>query len=446
MFPTLVTAGETGTPRAAWARPVFRHAYPTLRNRAAPGGHHLEHLNEKGLIIFAGKGGVGKTTCSAALALQFAAQGRKTLLVTVDPAMRLEDSLGVPLDSRETLVVENLWASMLDPEEIIRDKLKDYAEGERVMDHPLFRYVSNYLPGLNELMAIGKLNELRHDAEYDTVVVDTAPTGHALSFLSAPRAIQEIMSEKSLLRWAMRGYTFWLKVNKASRGISRFFGSRPDEAPRSSSHSEAARKSRGDTGPTAPDEAEGEEDEDDDQKEWRSTEDIDIEAVFQKLAREAEEIQAMLTDSERTALNIVTLPEKLPVEETVDLYDRAVKDLGITLGIIVVNKVQPDTLGPLHERFAGFLQDNDTQRQLAKTLEELGHPGALLEAMCQATQFSDRRLKMNLAHIDELTRRLPEAQQVLIPLFKEDIAGLDALNRFRAAMYRSTAETVPGVP
>jgi uncharacterized protein (TIGR02186 family) len=135
----------------------------------------LKRLDGKSLIIFAGKGGVGKTTCSAAIALHYAQAGRRTLLVTVDPAMRLEDSLGVPLDSRETLIRPNLWASMLDPEEIIRDKLAQYADGARIMEHPMFRYVTNYLPGLNELMAIGKLNELRRESDYDVVVVVRGP-------------------------------------------------------------------------------------------------------------------------------------------------------------------------------------------------------------------------------------------------------------------------------
>ena len=186
----------------------------------------LAHLDDKHLLIFAGKGGVGKTTCAAAAALHFAGMGRKTLLVTVDPAKRLEDSLGVPLGSAEKQVQPNLFASMLDPEEIIRGKLEQYAEGAKVMEHPLFKYVTNYLPGLNELMAIGRLNEIRHERAYDVIVIDTAPTGHALSFLSAPKAIQELMSERSLIRWALRGYTVWQKLQKAGRGFGRLLRAR----------------------------------------------------------------------------------------------------------------------------------------------------------------------------------------------------------------------------
>lgn len=400
----------------------------------------MDRLDGKSLIIFAGKGGVGKTTCSAAVALYYAKQGHKTLLVTVDPAMRLEDSLGVPLTSHESLVVPNLWASMLDPEEIIRDKLAEYPDGEQVMEHPLFRYVSNYLPGLNELMAIGKLNELRHDADYDIVVVDTAPTGHALSFLSAPRAMQEIMSEKSVLRWAMRGYSLWMKVNKASRGLSRFFGPRQETRARTGDAigdgDMEADIERDPEGPAQKSE----------RSSTRTGETVDIEAVFQQLAQEALEIQTMLTDQQRTALNIVTLPEKLPVEETIDLYEQAVTEIGIPLGYVIVNKVQPDALGDLEAPFRQLVDDEDTREALMQQLEAGGYPKNLLPAMTEATEFSDLRLQMNLLHIEDLVRRLPKAEHLLIPLFKQDVAGLEALDRFQRIMSRMTAENVPSVP
>jgi TRC40/GET3/ArsA family transport-energizing ATPase len=383
----------------------------------------MKRLAGKSLVIFAGKGGVGKTTCSAAMAMQFAKEGRRTLLVTVDPAMRLEDSLGVPLGGRETLVRPNLWASMLDPEVIIREKLAQYAEGARIMEHPMFRYVTNYLPGLNELMAIGKLNELRRESDYDVVVVDTAPTGHALAFLSAPRALNELMSERSLLRWAMRGYTLWLKFNKASRGIGRLFGSGKEKEGRKEATEEEGKERLSD------------------QLEAAKAEEVDIEAVFRALQAEAAAIEALLTDPKRTAINIVTLPEKLPVEETVDLYAHAVDGLGIHLGYVIVNKVQPDALGPAHDEFLRLLGDKKTRAGLTRALQDAGYPADLLEALCLATEFNDLRLRMNLNHIAALREHLPRAVLVLMPLFKEDVAGLEALERFRDMMYRLIVET-----
>src|ERR1041385_4015926 len=86
-------------------------------------GLRVQDLAERRLIIVAGKGGVGKTTCSSAIALHLAKLGRKTLLVTVDPAKRLEDSLGVPVGFKETPIQPNLAAMMLDPEAVIREHL-----------------------------------------------------------------------------------------------------------------------------------------------------------------------------------------------------------------------------------------------------------------------------------------------------------------------------------
>ncbi|MBW3581902.1 MAG: ArsA family ATPase [Euryarchaeota archaeon] len=369
----------------------------------------LEDLGTKQLLIFAGKGGVGKTTCSAAAALHFAGQGKRTLLVTVDPAKRLEDSLGVEIKGI-TEIQENLHAQMLDPEEIIRERLQQYAEGEAVMDHPLFRYVTNYLPGLNELMAIGRLNEIRKELDYDIIVIDTAPTGHALSFLSAPKAIQELMSEKSLIRWVLRGYKVWQRFNKARRGIGSMFQKKEEiEADKRDAAAEA--------------------------------EDVDLEQVFERLATEAKGIQEMLTDPDRTALNIVALPEKLPVEETIDLYEHAVKEIGIHIGYVFINKVQPDALGPDQAEFHRLMQDEETRTRLAEVLKEHRYPATLVDAITTATAFSEIRRAMNLSHIGDLEIRLPHVQKRLLPLFREDIQGLDRLAIFKEAMFGKVQTT-----
>lgn len=403
----------------------------------------LDHLDDKHLLIFAGKGGVGKTTCAAATAMHHAARGRKTLLVTVDPAKRLEDSLGVPLGSTERQVRPNLYASMLDPEEIIRERLSAYAEGARVMEHPLFKYVTNYLPGLNELMAIGRLNEIRHEQAYDVIVIDTAPTGHALSFLSAPKAIQELMSERSLLRWALRGYAVWQKVQKASRGFGRLFGGKKENgdaragdaaeksetgaATASGSPSDSTTTASGSPKPSMSDAA-------------RDMDDVDLEDVFKRLAAEAREIQTMLTDPARTALNIVTLPEKLPVEETIDLHGHAVREIGIHVGAIIVNKMQPDALGADEEAFFRFRDDEATRIAFGEQLTAAGYPASLATALVQATEFSDVRRGMNVRYLRELGQRLPEVPLVEMPLFKEDVEGLTKLAAFQAVLYRTESE------
>ncbi len=370
-------------------------------------GPSVQELAAKRLVIVAGKGGVGKTTCSSGIALHLAKQGRKTLLVTVDPAKRLEDSLGVPVGHKETPVQPNLKAMMLDPEKVIREHLARELPNVKVAEHPMFRYVTNYLPGLNELMAIGKLNDLRREGKFDAIVVDTAPTGHALSFLSAPKAIQELMSEKSLLKWAIRGYGVWQKVQATARGATNLFKKKADqeEAPP----------------------------------------DIDFERIFADIEAEAQKIRDFLTDPEHSALVLVTLPEKLPVEETADLHEVVTKDLGMSVAGIVVNKMQPDALAGVQKEFDAVAGDKAARKAFAQAAAKAtGHPAALVEALVAAAEFSEVRRAMNLGNLAELEQRLPGIPLAVVPLFKEDVQGLKRLGEFRAALFDPGNQRLPG--
>ena len=349
-------------------------------------------LLQKRLLIVVGKGGVGKTTCSAALALLAAKAGRKTLLVTVDPAKRLEDSLGVPVGFTETAIQPNLTAMMLDPEVVIREHLQREVPQAAVTEHPLFRYVTSYMPGLNELMAIGKLNDFRRANKYELIVVDTAPTGHALSFLSAPKAIAELMGERSLLKWAVRGYMVLQKLSAAARNVGNVFKRKDDKQ--------------------------------------EPLPDIDFERIFQGIQDEAERIQAFLSDPKDAALVVVTLPEKLPVEETVDLHDVLRDKLHMRVQTIVINKVQP----AVHADPVAFqaLLDDDKFLETA-----LGYDAQLVRGLVDAARFHVVRRAMNLRHIDELHRRLPDLPCLTVGLMEEDVQGLRSLQQFGAALQAS---------
>jgi arsenite/tail-anchored protein-transporting ATPase len=358
----------------------------------------VDTLASRRLIIVAGKGGVGKTTCSSAIALRLAKQGRKTLLVTVDPAKRLEDSLGVPVGFKETPIQPNLAAMMLDPEAVIREHLAREIPEAKVAEHPMFRYVTNYLPGLNELMAIGKLNDLRRAGVYDAIVVDTAPTGHALSFLSAPKAIQELMSEKSLLKWAIRGYAVWQKLQGAARGAQNLF---------------KKKEQREDAPP-----------------------DIDFERIFADIEAEAQRIRTFLTDAEISALVLVTLPEKLPVEETADLHAVVTKDLGMTVHSIVVNKMQPDALGPVRNEFDALVGESAGRSKFVATAAKATKQSPeLVESLLAAAEFSEIRREMNLAHLADLEVKLPAIPLTVVPLFKQDVQGLKRLAEFSGVLF-----------
>jgi TRC40/GET3/ArsA family transport-energizing ATPase len=356
----------------------------------------LSGLEAKRLVIVAGKGGVGKTTTSAAIALELARQGRKTLLVTVDPAKRLEDSLGVPVGAEATPVQPRLWAMMLDPSATIAAHFAERMPEAKVTDHPLFKTVTSHLPGLNELMAIGKLNDLRKANAYDVIVVDTAPTGHALSFLSAPAAIREVLADKSLVSWAIKGYAVYQKLAGAARRLSGLLSRDKKEAPP----------------------------------------DIDFERLFEDMDAEAERIQTFLRDPEHSALVLVTLPEKLPVEETCDLH-QAVGDLGMTVHAVVVNKVQPPFAGDA-ARLDRLATDAAAVKGFAaKAAHATGDDAAFIAALVEAAEFGRIRRAMNLDWIAELAKRLPDLPRVELPLFREDVQGLKRLATFRAALFEA---------
>lgn len=350
-------------------------------------------LGGRRLVIVAGKGGVGKTTCSAAIALELAASGRKTLLVTVDPAKRLEDSLGVPVGAAATPVQPRLWAMMLDPEAVIREHMAQRVPQAKVVDHPLFKQVARAMPGLNEMMAIGKLNDLRRAGEWDAIVVDTAPTGHALSFLGAPKLVEEVLREGSLVRWAVRGYAVWQKLSGTARTVQNLFSS----------------------------------------DKQRAVPAIDFERVFADMEAEAKRIRAFLSDPEQAALVLVTIPEKLPVEETADLH-ASVTALGMRVHTVVVNKVQPDPLGETGHLLASWRLP-ERQAFVQKTAAATGAPTDLVQGLLDAAAFNAARRAMNLGYIDELQQRLPHLPLVVVPLMVQDVQGLKRLAGLRKELF-----------
>ena len=370
----------------------------------------MQALAGKRLVIVVGKGGVGKTTTAAAVALETARRGRRTLLVTIDPAKRLADSLGVPVGASETEVAPHLWAMMLDPAAVIREHLEERVPQAKVTEHPLVRHVTSAMPGLNELMAIGKLNDLRREERFDVIVVDTAPTGHALSFLSAPRTIRELLSERSLIGWAVKAYAIYQKLQGAARTVGNVL-------------------SRGPRKPAPPD--------------------IDFERLFREMEAEAQRIQAFLTDPEHSALLAVAIPEKLPVEETIELT-AAVRELGMRLHAVVVNKVQPDSLGRHHARLDELVTTARSRRAFVRSAAKAtGDAESFHEGLVAAAEFSRIRRMMNLEWVGRLRAALPGVPLVLLPLFREDVEGLRKLDGYRAALFegeKGGGEADPATP
>jgi len=172
-------------------------------------------LSGKRVVICAGAGGVGKTTVSAAVALGLAVRGRRVALVTIDPARRLAEALGLDaLDNRPQPVdlprlqgsgVESrgeLFAMMLDSkrtfDEVIELLAPDPRTKEQILSNPIYGHISTAVAGSQEYTAIAKLFEIEHEQEYDVIVLDTPPSRHAIDFLEAPDRLTAFLEGRAL--------------------------------------------------------------------------------------------------------------------------------------------------------------------------------------------------------------------------------------------------------
>jgi anion-transporting ArsA/GET3 family ATPase len=162
-------------------------------------------VSEREIIVCCGSGGVGKTTTAAAIAVEGARHGRRSCVVTIDPARRLADALGLRSLTNTPRQVDGdwpgeLWALMLDTKGTFDDLVVRYArdpqQARGILDNRLYRNLSDALSGTQEYMAMEKLYELHEEGGFDLVVVDTPPTRSALDFLSAPRRLTRFLDNR----------------------------------------------------------------------------------------------------------------------------------------------------------------------------------------------------------------------------------------------------------
>jgi anion-transporting ArsA/GET3 family ATPase len=165
------------------------------------------------IVVCVGTGGVGKTTLAASFALEGARAGRRTAVLTIDPARRLADALGVAALGNEPTEIPRerlaalgvppegrLLAMMLDMKRTFDDLVTRFADSEesrrRILDNRIYQHVSDALAGSAEYSAMEKVYELSEREDLDLVVVDTPPSQHALDFLDAPRRLLEFLDSR----------------------------------------------------------------------------------------------------------------------------------------------------------------------------------------------------------------------------------------------------------
>jgi len=152
------------------------------------------------IIVYLGTGGVGKTSVAAATALAEARAGRKSLVLTIDPALRLRTTLHLKDDVLEQIVPLDppakgeLWAALLNVRATLDDAVRLYGKSstaDRILKHPIYATIADSLVGMQELMAVERIDQLARRG-FEHIVVDTAPSRHALEFLDKPMFFSDL--------------------------------------------------------------------------------------------------------------------------------------------------------------------------------------------------------------------------------------------------------------
>lgn len=349
-----------------------------------------EAVSGKRVVICAGAGGVGKTTVSAAIALGLAASGRRVALVTIDPARRLAEALGLdslgnrpqPVDGARfggcgLEVRGELFAMMLDAkrtfDELIDLLAPNASTREQILANPIYGHLSTAVAGSQEYTAIAKLFEIEHSGEYEVIVLDTPPSRHAIDFLQAPDRLIGFLEGRALA-------AFLRPTGRAARAAGVMFT--------------ALRRLTG-VGLLE-----------------------DLTSFFQLLAelldgfrRRAADVQTLLTAG-TSSFVIVTSPERAALEEAI-FFGGELDRAGMRRSAVIVNRV--------HRLVPGELDQSATTSRLAGTLgaalaEKVARSHAEVQRLARRDRHALKRLRTAL-HDDPICLRDREA----------DVHDIDAL-------------------
>jgi len=375
-----------------------------------PAGPTLEQLlAAKEIVVSCGSGGVGKTTTAAAAAAMSAAHlGAKTLVLTVDPARRLADALGlealgnvehrVPAEAFKAAGVEprgELWAAMLDIkrswDELVLRHAPDRSTADRILTNRLYQNVSGKFVQSYEYIAMERLYEVHSAGRYDLIVVDTPPSRSAVDFLAAPDRMADFFASR-LLRWLTAPSRSKL-LNMASRPFyqvaDRLLGS----------------QFLGDIA------------------EFFQL----FQSMYDGFAARAEAVKRLLHDR-RTTFLVVTTLEAAPLREA-EAFLTQLKADGFHPGALVLNKVLPEylripELAAVAERLAA-----DAPKLAAALGEEAGSPPAAVARVLREVALSYLNFSVVAKREAEARAELASVPDVVatVPYFDEDVTDLTGL-------------------
>ncbi len=361
-------------------------------------------LEGKRICVCGGSGGVGKTTTSAAVALGMAARGHKVAVVTIDPARRLANALGLEELENEPRRVEakrlaqsgievqgELWAMMLDPkrtfDELIERLASEPGRADEVKANHVYRELSSAVSGSQEFTAIAKLYELDQDGDFDLLVLDTPPSRNALDFLDAPGRLTAFLEGRALrmfmrpTRMVGRGAAPFLSALRRITGVdlladlSTFFGLLGD--------------------------------------------------MTESFTARATRVQEMLTAS-TAAFLLVTSAQQESIDEAIWLR-RTLAESGIPFAGVVVNRVHHDILDGREPSELNGALSRHIGGELARTVAQNFHDYHVLA----------RRDERNVARLEA---ELGDAPLLLVPHLDQDVHDLEGLARVHRYLFASDAE------
>ena len=351
-------------------------------------------LAGKRIVVCAGAGGVGKTTTSAAIALGLAADGARVAVVTIDPAKRLANAMGLDALGNEPHRVDaarlaghglevrgELWAMTLDPKRTFDDLIARLAPDEQTRDDVLanriYQQISGAVAGSQEYTAMAKLYELDRDGGFDAIVLDTPPSRNALDFLDAPdrltgflegRALRAFLAPTGLAAKIVgRGTSVVLGALKKVTGVellddlSTFFGS--------------------------------------------------LGGLLAGFRERAEGVKALLADPS-TAFVIVASPQHEPVTEAI-YFGAKLRDAGLPFGALIVNRVRGAVRGEVPS----------------------GLPAELAAKVREAAADRDDLAARDVKAIERLETELGVAAAAVVPQLSGDVHDVDGLVALHAHLF-----------
>jgi anion-transporting ArsA/GET3 family ATPase len=365
-------------------------------------------LQGKSVCICAGSGGVGKTTTSAAIAAGMAGRGKKVAVLTIDPAKRLADSLGLPelgnVEQRVDpalfeaqgidLAGGELWAMQLDAkatfDDVVAKHAPDEETRERILENRIYRQISNALAGSQEYMAMEKLFELHAEDRYDLLVLDTPPSRNALDFLEAPKRLTQFIEGRSLQVF-MRPTGLGMKVFGRGSAVGLSVLKRITGMDLLQDISEFFQAFSGMVG------------------------------GFRERARRVNELLA----DERSTFLVVCGPQGEPISEAV-YFHRKLVEARLPFGGVIVNKVH----------YAGEAAGQDLAGELAGVLGD-AELARRVEANFADYQALAARDAENIAR---LAREMKARRVIRVPYLDEDVHDLGGLLQINRYLFATESE------